>query len=354
MRPALPRPSRAVRAAALLATAALALTACGGGDADGVAAAGEDGLTGSLTLGYFPNLTHAPAIVGLADGTFAEALGDGVELETTTFNAGPDAMQALASGATDAQFVGPGPATNAFLQSSGEALVVVAGVTSGGASLVVRPGVSDAADSLRGLTLSSPQLANTQDIALRFWLQEKGLRTDQQGGGDVQIQPQDNAQIVSTFEQGAIDGAWVPEPTASRLVAAGGEVLVDERDLWPDGQFPTTVLAVNRAYAEANPAVVQALVDGLVATDEAIEADPAAAQQTVSDAIGELSGRPLDPELVEAAWPQLSFTTQTPEEGLQAGAEHALAVGLLDGDIDLTGLVDDSYLEAAGATTGSR
>src|SRR5687767_11844589 len=39
-------------------------------------------LEGSIDLAFFPNVTHAPALVGVDQGLFEDALGDGVELNT--------------------------------------------------------------------------------------------------------------------------------------------------------------------------------------------------------------------------------------------------------------------------------
>jgi ABC-type nitrate/sulfonate/bicarbonate transport system substrate-binding protein len=220
------------RLVALLLSAAV-LGACG---ASGSHPASSQPVT--LRLGHFANLTHATALVGLRKGIFAEALGPSVSLRTSVFGAGPEAVEALLSNSVDAAYVGPNPAVNAFVQSRGRGVRVVSGATSGGASLVVRPSIAAPAD-LRGRTLATPQLGNTQDVALRWWLAGRGLRTSPQGGGDVAILPQDNAQTLLAFRSGQIDGAWVPEPWATRLVLeAGGRQLVDERDLWAASSPP--------------------------------------------------------------------------------------------------------------------
>ena len=191
-----------------------------------------------LRLGYFANVTHAPALVGLEEGLFADELGD-VTVTTQVFNAGPAAIEALSAGAIDATYIGPNPSINTFIQSGGESARIVAGAATGGAALVVREGIDSPAD-LAGTTLATPQLGNTQDVALRSWLAEEGFATDTSGGGDVNITPTENAQTLTLFQQGELDGAWLPEPWVSRLILdAGAHVLVDEADLWADGEFPT-------------------------------------------------------------------------------------------------------------------
>src|SRR5664280_554588 len=263
------RPLARVALALGAVVAILGLSACGGNSQASGAA-----LT-VVRLGYFPNLTHGTAIVADKEGFFRKHLGS-TKLEVSTFNAGPAAIEALKPGAIYATYVGPGPATNAFINSGGQALTIVAGAASGGTSLVVDPSIRSAAD-LKGKKVSTPQLGNTQDIALRYWLAQHGLKTDLQGGGDVNVVPQDNAQIVDAFRQKLIAGAWVPEPYATRLVRAGGKILVDERDLWPGKKFAITVLAVRPDFIKAHPQPVTALLSGDLDAADFIAKDPAKA-----------------------------------------------------------------------------
>ncbi len=316
--------------------ATMGLAACGGDtQASGTGPA-------VVRLGYFPNLTHATPIVADKEGLFAKHLG-ATKLKVSTFSAGPAAMEALKSGAIDATYVGPGPATNAFINSDGKALTVVAGAATGGTSLVVDPSVKSPAD-LKGKKVSTPQLGNTQDIALRYWLRQHGLQSDLQGGGDVSVVPQENSQIVDAFKQKLIAGAWVPEPYATRLEQAGGKVLVDERDLWPNKKFAITVLAVRTDYLEAHPETVEALLAGDLDAADLIAKDPARAQKDVADLIAKISGKPLKPTVITAAWKKLGFTVDPVPSSLLTGAQHAFQVGVLKESPKLDGLVDLTLL----------
>ena len=331
------RPFARVAVAVGVVVAALGVSACGS-----QTPAASSAAVSEVRLGYFPNLTHATAVVADKEGFFAKHLG-ATKLKISTFNAGPAAMEALKSGAIDATYVGPGPATNAFINSGGKALTIVAGAASGGASLVVDPTITTAA-GLKGKKVSTPSLGNTQDIALRFWLKEKGLKTDLQGGGDVNIVPQENAQVVEAFTQKLIAGAWVPEPYATRLVQAGGKVLVDERDLWPGGEFATTVLAVRTDYLTAHPAQVKALLAGDLDAADFITKDPAKAQKDVAGLIAQISGKPIKPEVITAAWKQLEFTVDPVSSSILLGAQHAYEVGVLKKEPKLDKLVDLTLL----------
>jgi NitT/TauT family transport system substrate-binding protein len=337
--------------------AAVVVAGCRGGDDE--ASPSTDGRSGgaeevTLRLGFFPNVTHAPAIIGLDEGYFEAALGEGVTLETATFNAGPEATEALFAGALDATFIGPNPAINAFAQSDGEAIRIVSGATSGGAFLVVQPEI-DSADDLRGTRLASPQLGNTQDVALRAWLKDEGLETDATGGGDVSIQPQANADTLTAFQQDDIGGAWVPEPWASRLVLeGGGKVLVDERDLWPDGRFVTTHLIVRTAFLDDHPDVVQDLLAGLVDAIEFANASPDQARQVVNAGIERITTKALPEEVIASAWRSLEFTWDPIATSLAESKDDAVAAGLLD-PLDLDGIYDleplNRVLAARGETT---
>jgi len=301
------------------------------------AAPKQDNVT--LRLGYFPNVTHASAIVGVEGGIFQQKLGNNVKLETSTFNAGPAAIEALNSDALDATYIGPNPAINAFAQSGGEAIRIVSGATSGGAFLVVKPSIKSAKD-LKGKQIASPQLGNTQDVALRTWLKKKGLKTDPAGGGDVSILPQENAQTLDLFKQGEIDGAWVPEPWATRLVQeGGGKILVDERKLWPQGEYVTTQLIVRTQFLKDHPDVVKRLLEGQVAANDLIKSDPQKAEQLVGQGIDNATGKPIAPELVTASFKNLTFTNDPIATSLRKSAKDAEAAGLLK-PVDLKGIYD--------------
>ncbi|MFA9432134.1 ABC transporter substrate-binding protein [Egicoccus sp. AB-alg2] len=334
---------------AALLTTGLLLGGCGATSTaasdDAPTSASDTGASaepsGTLRLGYFPNVTHAPAIVGLGEGLFEQALGDGVTLETRTFNAGGEAIEALLSGAIDATYIGPNPAINGFARSNGEALRIVAGTTSGGAYLVTRPELTDPAQ-LAGTTLSTPALGNTQDVALRAWLAEEGFETTPEGGGEVAIQPQENAQILETFLDGQIDGAWVPEPWATRMIEeGGGRVLVDERDLWPDtdGEYVTTHLVVATSFLEEQPEIVAALLQGHLDAIERTTADPTATAGVVADGIAAVTGVSPDTGVVEQALGNLTFTPDPIADSLRGSADAAIAVGLLE-PVDLDGIYD--------------
>ncbi len=330
------RTPQQIASAALLALAA-ALPACGG--------RGEDAAAPVVRIGYFANLTHAPAIVAFEQGYLAEALGSAARVEPRTFNAGPEAVEALFSEALDVAYIGPSPAINAFAKSGGEAVRIIAGATTGGAALIVAPQITAPAQ-LAGAKLATPQLGNTQDVALRAWLGTQGLSASLEGGGDVSIVPQPNAQTLETFRAGEIQGAWVPEPWASRLVLErGGSVLVDERTLWPGGDFVTTHVIVRTAFLREQPELVARFLRAHERAVEFLNAEPERARGLVNAAIARITGKALPDAVIERAFSSLGFTLDPIASSLRKSAADAAAVGLLDA-VDLDGIYDLEALNA--------
>jgi sulfonate transport system substrate-binding protein len=306
----------------------------------------------TIRFGVFPNITHAPGLVALADGGPIRTLLPNADIQVSAFNSGTTAVSAIFSDAIDITYVGPNPAINAYAKSDGEAVRVISGSTSGGAFLVVREGIDGAGD-LRGRAIASPSLGNTQDVALRTWLRSQGLATDTAGGGDVSVVPQDNAQTLETFVAGTIDGAWVPEPWATRLIReAGAHVLVDERDLWPDGRYVTTHLMVATRFLRDHPEVVARIVLANVEAVDFVNAHPVEARAIVNAEIERFTTRKLGEDLLAAAWTNLTFTVDPIASSLRTSAEDAVSLGLLDDPGDLSGLYElgplNEVLDALG------
>jgi len=338
--------------------AAVAATVNSGSGAP--AAAGETAPSGNpaaeLKLGYFGNVTHAPALVGVSQGYIADELG-GTKLTTQVFNAGPAAIEALNAGAIDATYIGPNPAINSFVKSGGESINIIAGAAAGGAQLVVKPEINSAAD-LKGKTLASPQLGGTQDVALRAWLTAQGYKTNTDGSGDVAINPTENAQTLKLFQDGKLDGAWLPEPWASRLVlTAGAKVLVDEKDLWDGslsgkpGEFPTTILIVNQKFAADHPDTVKALLKGHVKSVEWLnKAADGEKASVINAALKEAAGAELKADVIDRSLKNIVFTV----DPLAGTYQKLLADGVTAGttkQADINGIFD---LRALNSVSGEK
>jgi NitT/TauT family transport system substrate-binding protein len=335
-------------------TALLVSAACGGQAAtvQGTPAA-ETGGVATIRVGYFPNITHSQALIGLSRGDFAEALGSNVTIQPIEFNAGPSVIEGLFANEIDLSYIGPNPAINGYVQSDGQALRIVAGATSAGAALVVRPDadIRLVAD-LAGKRLATPQLGNTQDVALRDYLVANGLNSTEQGG-NVEVIPTKNPEILDLFRQGQIDGAWVPEPWASRLVVeGGGVVLLDERDLWPNGDFVTAHIIVSTAYLNAHPSVVKAWLAAHVAITQWENDNPDEAKALLNGEIERLTGQKLSDEVLNQAWSRMRITWDPISSSLIKSATSAYNAGCLDEEPDLSGIYDLSLLNEILAGQG--
>lgn len=338
--------ARVTAIVALCVTTGSALTGC----AASTASAAIPAPASVVRLGYFDDVTHAPALVGVHEGIIRAALG-ATALKTERFNAGPAEIEALNAGAIDAAFVGPSPALNSYVASGGASLRIVAGATHGGAALVVRSGI-DRASQLRGATLATPQLGNTQDVALRAYLTTHGLRTSLTTGGDVTIEPEANALTLAQFEQGTIDGAWVPEPWVTRLVHAGGHVLVDERTQWPGGAYPTTVLAVSQRFLAEHPSTVRALVSADVRAVDWLTSHTAAENARVVGAQMTADGaKSLPAATLQEALRGVTFNVDPVASAYPTELAHATAAGIGRGG-SIRGLVDPTQLDAVLRAAG--
>jgi NitT/TauT family transport system substrate-binding protein len=325
--------------------AAVALLAAGcASSATGASGSGSGPVV--LRLGFQANITHEPALVGLAKGFFAKNLGKNVELKTTVFSSGTEETTAILAGQLDAAYVGPNPAINAWQKSNGTAIKVISGAASGGASLVVKKGITGASQ-LKGKSLATPSLGNTQDVALRYWLKQHGLNTTPTGGGDVAIKPiKPNSAAVLEFASGQIDGGWEPEPYATEMVLDGGTRLVNEASLWPGGRFVTTNLVVTQAFLKAHPSTVNGLLKGQIEANSYINSDATAAANVANTELTKLLGKGLKPNVLAAALPYIHFTNDPIASSLEADAQHAVAVGLLTPVKNLSGIYDLGPLNA--------
>lgn len=308
----------------------------------------------TLRVGYFPNITHSQALIGMANGAFQKALGDDVTIDVKIFNAGPTAIEALFADAIDLTYIGPNPAVNGYVKSKGEALRVIAGATSGGAVLVVRSdaNIKSAAD-LAGKRIATPELGNTQDVAARYYLLANNLPLAEKGGS-VQILPTANPDILTLFTKKEIDAAWVPEPWGARLVQeAGGVILLDERSQWPNGQFVTANIIVSKKFLDAHPNIVKKWLGAHVELTQWINGHPDEAKKIANDEIKRLTGKALPTKVLDEAWTRLQVTYDPVSSSLFTSADRAFQLGFLGKDKpDLSGLYDLTLLNQVLAEKG--
>src|SRR5690242_20418551 len=275
-----------------------------------------------LRLGFLANITHEPALVGIAKGFFTKDLGNNVELKTTIFSSGTEETTAILAGQLDAAYVGPNPAINAWQKSDGKAIKIVSGAATGGASIVVKKGITSAAQ-LKGKSLATPSLGNTQDVALRYWLKQHGVTTNTTGGGDAFIKPtKPNSAAVLQFKSGQIAGGSEPAPYDIQMVQDGGTVLLSEPGV-------TTLLIVTKSFLSAHPAIVSDLLKAQVQANAFIKSNPTQAQADANAELATYTGKSLKADLIAASFKEITFTNDPDAASLKTDADQAVSLGLL-------------------------
>jgi NitT/TauT family transport system substrate-binding protein len=308
------------------------------------AAAGSSGAPVTVRLGFQANITHAPALIALKEGFFAKALGSAGTVHTSTFTSGTQETTAVLAGQLDAAYVGPNPAINAWQKSGGTAIKIVSGVATGGASVVVQPSVTSVSQ-LKGKSLATPSLGNTQDVALRYWLKQQGLATSATGGGDVAINPTSpNSAAVLEFKSGQIAGASEPAPYDIEMVKDGGKVLLSEPGV-------TNVLMVTQSFLSAHPDIVADLLQANMQAISFIKSNPAQAQADANAELAGFTGKSLKASIVAAAFKEIDFTTNPDAASLTTDAQEAVSLGLLK-PVDLSGIFDLTPLNSLLAAGG--
>jgi NitT/TauT family transport system substrate-binding protein len=340
---------RRVTVAAIIGAAALVLAGCSSSSSSSAGStngSANDAAAAPVTvrLGFLENITHASALVALKEGYFTKDLGSAGTLKPTAFSTGTEETTAILAGQLDAAYVGPNPAINAWQKSGGTAIKIVSGAATGGASIVVAKGITSASQ-LKGKTLATPSLGNTQDVALRYWLKQNGITTNATGGGDASIKPTTpNSAAVLEFESGQIAGASEPAPYDIEMVKDGGTVLLSEPGV-------TTLLVVTQSFLSAHPAIVADLVKAQVQANDFIKNDTTAAEAAAGAEYAAYAGKSLKSSLIAASFKEITFTDDPDESSLTTDASQAVSLGLLK-PVNLSGIFDLGPLNAALAAAG--
>ena len=339
---------RRVTVAAITGAALMLAAGCSSSSAgptsSGSGSGNADPAPVTVRLGFLENITHASALVGLKEGFFTKALGSAGTLKPTAFSTGTQETTAILAGQLDAAYVGPNPAINAWQKSGGTAIKVVSGAATGGASVVVAKGITSPAQ-LKGKTLATPSLGNTQDVALRSWLKQNGLTTTSTGGGDAFVKPTTpNSAAVLEFKSGQIAGGSEPAPYDIEMVSDGGTVLVSEPGV-------TTLLVVTQSFLSAHPAIVADLIKAQVQANDFIKSNPTAAEADTNAELAVYTGKPLKSSLVAASFKEITFTNDPDESSLTTDASQAVSLGLLK-PVNLSGIFDLGPLNQALTAAG--
>jgi NitT/TauT family transport system substrate-binding protein len=280
-----------------------------------------------VRIGFMTNLTHAPAIAGIASGRVERMLG--VRVEARSFRAGPRVLEALMGDAIDVGVAGPSAIVYNNARHGPGTLRLVSGCCSGGASFVVGRGSGIRGwEDLRRKTLATTQIGTTQDISLRQYLHRHGYAPSERGG-DVTVTALDASTILTEMRRGSLDGAWLAEPWATRLVREIGALrLVDERDLWQGRRFPTALVVSRGDYAREHGPLVGTLADAIAREVERANTLPGETRAVVGDELARLIGKRVPDALIAEAWGYVDFTVDPLVPALDAIADDACSLGL--------------------------
>jgi NitT/TauT family transport system substrate-binding protein len=295
-----------------------------------------------VRVGYFPNITHSQAVVGIANGAFQKEMGSNVKIDTKIFNAGPSVIEAMFAGVLDIAYIGPNPAVNGFIKSNGVALRIVAGATSGGAALVIRQdsGIAETED-FHGKKIASPQLGNTQDVSLRAWLKHNGMALLEKGG-DVAVVPIKNPDQLTLFLTKQIDGAWTVEPWVSRLIKEGnGKLFLEEGTLWPNGEYVTAHIIVSKKFLDGHPDLVKKWLKAHVELTDWINEHLTEAKAVINQELKRLTGAALSEDVLDSSFSRLKVTFDPIKSSLFTSTQWAFEQGFLGEKApDISGIYD--------------
>jgi len=293
-----------------------------------------------IRIAYFPNIGHVIPIVGMENGVFEKNIGNQTKIETRVFDSGPQAIESLFANSVDLAYVGPGPAINGFLNSQNNGLKILAGAASGGASFIVHPNSEiNSVSDFDGKKIAAPQIGNTQDVSLRHYLSENGLKSAEKGGSVI-VYNISNPDIYTLFVKGDIDGAWVAEPWATILeTELGGKRLFHEEELWPDNEFASVLLIGNVKYIEKNPIVIENFLQSHHETVTWINENPIETRTVFNNFLDSHLGQSLSDDVVDIALSNILITSDPKLDSVFSFAEKADSLGYLGRNgYDLSGI----------------
>jgi NitT/TauT family transport system substrate-binding protein len=295
-----------------------------------------------LRLGYFANLAHAQAVLGVSSGEFQQALGP-TRLTTRIFNAGPSLIEAMLAGEIDIGYIGPGPVLNAHAKTRGSGIRVIAGAAANGVVIVARADAGIAAlDALKGRRIATPQLGNTQDLSARHYLTRVLGQSDTEN-----ILPITNAEQLGLMQRGQIDAAWAPEPWGARLIhEAGGKLLAEEKDLWPQGRFALALVITTPGFLAKHPETVKKVLRVHRAWTRRLRTDLDNVRPQLGAELNALTGKKLPPAVFADAMNRTEFLDEPLEDTLRTLAQWAFDLDFTKAWPDLTGLVDTTILRS--------
>lgn len=279
-----------------------------------LSACGED--DNKIHVAYFDNITHGQALIMKSEGILQEKLGDEMEVDWVSFNAGPAEVEALFSGDIDIGYIGPVPAVTAYVQSRGD-FVIISGATNGGAVLLAgeNTGIKNVKD-LDGKKVAVPSLGNTQHILLLDLLDQNGLKTVSDGG-TVDVIASSNADVANLMMKGEVDAALVPEPWGSKITQdSDAEIILEYDEIEDNGDYSTAVVIVNKEYMEEHEDIVAKFLEAHIDATEYIVKEPDQAGKIMNKQLKDDTGKQLDDNIIKSSLERIKFTYDIPKDSI--------------------------------------
>lgn len=302
-----------------------------------------------VRLGYFPNVTHAQALIGLQQGDFAQAFAPEATVQGISFNAGPSVIEAIFAGELDIAYIGPSPMLNGYIKSEGQEVRLIAGAATNGVVIVgnKKLGITSV-EQLRGGRVATPQLGNTQDVAAKFFLPNRFGFTLGTGPGETQIIPISNPDVEILFQKDQLEGAWLPEPWASRLIESGlATQLAAEQEFWPEQSFALTGVIARKQFLDEHPELIARFLKAHEKITTELAESPNDFIEPINAEIARLTGKTLPEKVLKRALKNVGFSTDLNRNTYTASLEMGQQLGFLKtGSVSLEGLFAETLAES--------
>lgn len=285
-----------------------------------------------ITIGYFPNITHAQALLMKTEERLEKRLKEefpqqDIVVKWVAFNAGPNEVQALFADEIDIGYIGPIPAISANVTSEGD-IRILSGASNAGAVLLVnaeaeleKKQFGDSMNWLKGKTIAVPQLGNTQHLCLLALLEEHGLK-QKSDGGDVTIIAVSNSDMEAMMLAGEIDAAFVAEPWGARMENSGvAKLALDYNEIWNDGNYPVALLVGRLGFVKEQRKAIEIFLEIHQEVTALLQKEPEKYYEKINQEMAKISGTLLDENVMKKAFSRLKITNKIERDVLIAFAE---------------------------------
>ncbi|MGC8839969.1 MAG: ABC transporter substrate-binding protein [Candidatus Sumerlaeaceae bacterium] len=308
-----------------------------------------------IRLGFFANVAHAPAIIGVERGDFEKSFAPlGVKVQPVLFSSGPAFIEAIYASRLDIAYVGPGPAINGYVRSGGSAIRVVSGCAANGVAVVTRKDSEIRGwPDLAGKRVAIPAIGNTQFFSATYFLDR--LTTNPDAKEKTVLMPVHLGDAALLLKKHQVDAAWLPEPWPAKLEIEDAMAIVgEERELWPEGKFPSTLLVVRREFAAKHPEWVKRFIGIHETLCAELSSETKHLAGALADGIYKLSKTRISKHVVARALDRITFTTDPLSQKIHRFYEMASVSGFLRRAqrVDLDGMFFEEELRFGPASRG--